>query len=125
MSLSYVLIVDDTPDVRTLMALMVQALGYATVCVAGAEAALAACRNSEDLPFLVFMDLHMPGMGGTEAVQALRRADRTRSLPVVCVSAEAFDADAMLAIGFTSCIRKPFARHQLAAALQAAGNSST
>ena len=119
MSECYVWVVDDEPSLRHLTEAMLSHLGYRVRCLASGVEALALCLAGEELPDLIFMDIRMPGMDGIEAVQRLRADERTRDLPVVCLSAESLERSGLLAAGFSHYIQKPFHRRQLADALTA------
>ena len=74
---------------------------------------------------VVLMDLHMPRLGGLEAVAALRAAYPDAVGPrgqtrIVAVTADAFDhtRDACLGAGFDAWVAKPFRVEDLQAALQ-------
>lgn len=58
-------------------------------------------------PDLIFMDIHMPGMDGFEAMRRIRKADR--KTPIVALSADAFTEQQKRAIdaGFSDYITKP------------------
>ncbi len=80
-----ILIVDDQPLTRELMTLIVQAQGYKTLVATNGEEALAiAAKRPVDL---VILDVVMPGMDGFEVARRLRAEERTRTLPIVIVSA--------------------------------------
>ena len=80
-----ILIVDDQPLTRELMTLIVQAQGYKTLVATNGEEALAiAAKRPVDL---VILDVVMPGMDGFEVAGRLRAEERTRTLPIVIVSA--------------------------------------
>src|SRR3546814_17427499 len=66
-------------------------------------------RDPDDLPSLVLLDLNLPKVDGREVLQAIREAERTRSLPVVVLptSAEPFDVAASYALGANSTIPTP------------------
>ena len=73
---------------------------------------------------MVLMDIHMPVMDGYEAtrtIRALNRAD-ARSLPIVAMTADAFDEDIRRAsdAGFSGYITKPVQPAQMFAAINAA-----
>ncbi|RKH09432.1 response regulator [Corallococcus sp. CA047B] len=61
---------------------------------------------------LVLMDLHMPELGGFDALKVLRQSpdERLRKLPVIAISASAraWQESRILASGFTDFIGKPF-----------------
>ncbi len=85
-----VLCVDDDPDVRALMALVLREVGGFAVraCASGAEA-LAAL--AEEVPDLVLLDVMMPEMDGLETLRALRRHPSGADLPVIFVTARGDD----------------------------------
>ena len=58
-------------------------------------------------PDLIFMDIHMPGIDGYEAMHRIREKDK--STPIVAFSADAFkeQQEKALAAGFSSYITKP------------------
>ena len=80
-----VLVVDDEPDKRQLLAFALEAEGYevhtADDGVSGLEAVAA------HQPDLIVTDVMMPGMDGYEMVRRLRSDPRTRFIPVIIQSA--------------------------------------
>jgi two-component system alkaline phosphatase synthesis response regulator PhoP len=108
-----VLIVDDDPDCRQIIALMLSKQGWTLAFAGDGREALAAAR--EFGPDLVLMDLLMPGMTGLEAARAMREDDRLRDAAMVAVTALAFESDRMQAFvaGFDAVVTKPFGRRQL------------
>jgi threonine synthase len=82
-----VLIVDDNPDARRLLRRILQARGSYTLFEAahGAEAlALAAAER----PDLILLDLTMPEMDGFAVLDALKRNEALREIPVIVVTAK-------------------------------------
>lgn len=59
---------------------------------------------------LILMDLHMPVMGGMEAVRELKKRYPNRCAKVVAVTADAFEVtrDDCMAAGFDGWLPKPF-----------------
>lgn len=60
-------------------------------------------------PDLIIMDIHLPGMSGTEAAKRLRLWPETRDIPVVALTAAAMvrDARAIAEAGISSVLTKP------------------
>ncbi len=80
-----VLIVDDDEDTRDLYAWCMRAAGwFVQVASNGAEALLAASLYEPDV---IVMDLHMPLLGGLDAVRLLRRDNDTKHVPIVACTA--------------------------------------
>jgi CheY-like chemotaxis protein len=64
--------------------------------------------NKEN-PDLVLMDINLPGMGGIEAIRAIRASRDTARVPVVAISAAAMHHDIERAVnaGFQDYLTKP------------------
>lgn len=80
-----VLIVEDNPDMRELIAFIVTRMGYIPVLAChgkeGVEKAIA------EKPKLILMDMMMPVMDGWEATRALRCNPKTKEIPILAVTA--------------------------------------
>jgi CheY-like chemotaxis protein len=63
----------------------------------------------EDPPDVILMDLGLPGMDGFQALEALRRQEHTRPVPVVAMTADATDrtAERCRTAGFDAQLTKP------------------
>ena len=82
-----VLVADDNPTNREVAGRILERAGHAVVLVNDGEQALDAIERDEY--DLVILDRNMPGMGGMEALQALRLMTRGRErLPVIMLSAD-------------------------------------
>ncbi len=77
----------------------------------GAEAVQMVSQAGAGYYDLVFMDIQMPNMNGYEATRTIRRMDRedAGSLPIVAMTANAFDEDIRLALraGMDAHLAKP------------------
>jgi adenylate cyclase len=82
---SKILVVDDTPHNRKLLADILQVKGYAVSTAASGPEALAVLERER--PDLVLLDVVMPEMSGYEVCEQIRRNPETRLLPVVMVTA--------------------------------------
>jgi CheY-like chemotaxis protein len=95
---STVLVVDDEPDIRYLLRVLLELAGYRVVEAAHGEAALEQVRDSP--PQLVLTDQMMPVMNGGELIERLRSEASTEAIPIVMVSGTRSvqpGADALLA----------------------------
>ncbi len=114
-----VLVVDDNAVNR----LVIETLLNALECETQAESdGLAALQALQAEAFdAVLMDIHMPGMGGTEAVQAIRAGGggTDRDIPVIALTADIVEgaAEKLLRAGFDAVQSKPIAIDALAACL--------
>jgi CheY-like chemotaxis protein len=80
-----VLIVDDDEDTRELYAWCMRAAGWAVELAAnGAQGLLVAVVPEPDV---IVMDLHMPVLGGLDAIRRLKCDEATKHVPVVACTA--------------------------------------
>ena len=86
-----ILVVDDVPDCRAVLAAMLGAQGYAVRTADCGPAALAAI--DERRPDAVLLDVMMPGMSGLEVLERVRATPVTASLPVILLTARSSDDD--------------------------------
>src|SRR5690606_16604442 len=79
-----VLVVDDDPAIRHLLAHHLQRLGCETLEAGDGAEGLYLARK--EVPDLMLLDLEMPALTGWEVMPQLRAEPRTREVPVVIVS---------------------------------------
>jgi two-component system alkaline phosphatase synthesis response regulator PhoP len=103
-----VLLVDDDPALRTLYRFNLEVSGMEVNEAADGESALAALAG--ELPDVVLLDVMMPGLDGWAVAEQIAADPRTRSLPVIFITARAED-DARrrgLELGAIGYLTKPF-----------------
>jgi len=115
-----VLVVDDDPSVRRLIALNLELDGFEVRTACDGWAALADVLA--DPPDVITLDLAMPMLDGLSAAAWLRAADGLAGLPVVLISAVITAQDRELAerIGVSAVLTKPFEPADLVAAVRGA-----
>jgi CheY-like chemotaxis protein len=82
----YVLVVDDNPDDRKLLRRILESVGHEVWEATGGADAIA--KISASAPGLVVLDLMMPEVDGFAVLEQLKRAEETRHIPVVVVTAK-------------------------------------
>lgn len=85
------LIADDDPDVRDLLALNFEAEGFQVLCANDGVEAEGMVRNTA--PDVVVLDVMMPDWDGLDVLRSLRANPETRAVPVILLTARASDAD--------------------------------
>jgi signal transduction histidine kinase/CheY-like chemotaxis protein len=102
-----VLVVDDIPENRAVLADTLHMLGFEVVEARDGPGALAQAQAVP--PDLVLMDNLMPTMSGLEATQRLRDIPAFSSLPIIVVSASVSkaDEDKTFAAGANAFLPKP------------------
>jgi two-component system KDP operon response regulator KdpE len=112
-----ILVVDDEPQIRTLLRKTLGRAGYRVVEAANAREALAA--RAIDRPDLVLLDLGLPDRDGLELVAALR-GDGGPGLVIVSAREETEQKVAALDLGADDYVTKPFDTDELLARIRAA-----
>jgi CheY-like chemotaxis protein len=107
-----VLCVEDEPDTRLLMRVVLGKAGFAVVEADDGGTALQ--RIAEAQPDLIVTDLMMPGIDGKDLIRRLRQDPGTAEIPVVLLTAHPFVEDT----GADIVIKKPFRPESLIAAAE-------
>jgi len=117
-----VLVVDDEPEIRQLVARTLEAKGYAVATAVDGADALAQAEAL--VPDLVLLDAMLPKLHGFEACRRLKSSPRTRHVPVVMMTAIyrgwRFAQDAREAYGAEDYVEKPFRLDDLLRRVEAA-----
>jgi two-component system KDP operon response regulator KdpE len=111
-----VLVVDDEPQIRTLLKATLTRAGYAVVEAANGREALNA--KSIDKPDLVLLDLGLPDRDGLELVTLLRQEPRA-ALIVISARDQTDQKVAALDLGADDYVTKPFDTEELLARVRA------
>ena len=114
-----VLVVDDELDILELVKYNLDKEGYQVTVVESGEAALLAARLK--MPDVVVLDLMLPGVDGLEVCRRLKNDAKTRSIPIVMLTAKGSEADivAGLELGASDYVTKPFSPRVLSARIKA------
>ena len=80
-----ILIVEDHPACRDLLAFFLRNMGYDTEEVENGDKAIACAATMQ--PDLIFIDLSLPDMNGVELTAVLKRNINTAHIPIVIISA--------------------------------------
>ncbi len=102
-----ILVVEDHERNMKLVRDVLNANGYETLEATTGAGAVALA--TEHVPDLVLMDIQLPDIDGVEALAQLRDDERTASVPVLAVTAQAMhgDRERFLAAGFDGYLSKP------------------
>jgi two-component system response regulator MtrA len=113
-----ILIVDDDPDIRELVAFKLRQMGHGVRVEKDGETGLAAALSEQ--PDLILLDVMMPKDSGIELARVLRADDRTATTPIILITARAQEADVQkgFAAGANDYIVKPFSPRELAARVE-------
>ena len=79
-----ILIVDDEPDLRTILGKRLSSMGYRVETAAGGIDGLR--KIGREKPDLIILDILMPDMDGSEVAAALRENENTQDIPILFLS---------------------------------------
>jgi CheY-like chemotaxis protein len=115
-----VLVVEDEPENRLLLGVVLTAEGYDVEEVEDGPAALAAASARH--PDLILLDVMLPGMNGYAVLERLRADPSTAGVPVIMLTALAQrgHVERAVEIGADGYITKPFEPADLLQAMEAA-----
>jgi DNA-binding response OmpR family regulator len=112
------LVVDDEPDIRSVITFLLGRAGFEVYEESNGLAGLAAADRTH--PDVVLLDWMMPRMDGIEVCRALRQNADTHSAMVILLTAKAQESDIALgfAAGAQDYIMKPFSPSDLVSRVQ-------
>ena len=114
-----VFVVDDDYDIREAVSDVLVSEGYSVLTAADGSEALETLRGGLR-PHVMLLDLMMPRLSGVEVIDALRKDESLREIPVVVCSANrGYGADDL---GVLHVLRKPVSVDELLDAVARAVN---
>jgi len=113
-----ILAADDEEDILELLRYNLSREGYRVTAAASGEEAVRLALSL--LPDLILLDLLLPGMDGLEVCRRLKADARTRSIPLIMLTAKGEEADivAGLELGADDYVTKPFSPRVLLARIR-------
>ncbi len=114
-----VLVVDDAPDTRALIAMVLESEGYSVSSACDGNAALAQAR--QNTPDLVLLDVSMPAMDGFEVCARMQADPKLAAIPVIFMTGltESEHVVHGFHVGGADYITKPIAPDALLVRIQA------
>jgi len=106
---SKVLVVDDEPKIRQILASYLGQDGFDVMEAADGETALEMIGTDPDV---VILDIQLPGLDG---IEVLRRLRTSSDVPVILLTARAEEADRLigLSVGADDYVTKPFSAKEV------------
>ena len=113
-----VLVVEDEPSIAELIAVNLRHNGFAPTVVYDGSAA----QREVDavLPDLILLDWMLPGESGASLARQWRKNDRTKSVPIIMLTARSDESDKIqgLDAGADDYITKPFSTQEMLARIR-------
>lgn len=114
-----ILVVDDEPDILSVLVYHLSREGYRVTTAVNGQGALTTAQAEQ--PDLIILDLMLPGIDGYEVLQRLRRGERTSSTPVILLTARREEDERVkgFEVGADDYITKPFSARELTLRVEA------
>jgi two-component system phosphate regulon response regulator PhoB len=114
-----ILVIDDEPDIREVIRFALEGAGFRVLEAGHADAARKLLLSEN--PDLLLLDWMLPGRSGLELAQQLKQNAKTRSVPIIMVSARGEEEDRVkgLETGADDYIAKPFSPREMVARVNA------
>lgn len=114
-----ILLIEDDKNIRELVAYNLEQEGFRVLTAARGDAGLETALR--ELPALILLDLMLPGLSGLEICKTLRQNEKSRSIPIIMLTAKGTESDKVvgLELGADDYITKPFSPRELLARIKA------
>ena len=106
-----ILLVDDDPDVRQGMGMLLQKQGYLVDTASRKEEALQKLQH--EIPAVILLDVLLSGSDGREFCREIKTAARTKDIPVIMLSGHPSAGIRFESYGANDFIAKPFCTEAL------------
>lgn len=114
-----IVVIEDEPDILDVIQYNLVREGYDVFASTNGEEGLALIKREK--PAMVLLDLMLPGKDGLEICRELKKDERTKTIPVVMVTAKGEESDVVLGLGIGAddYVTKPFSPRELMARVKA------
>lgn len=113
MSDDRILVVDDEPDILSLLVYQFSRNGFRVSTAVDGRSAISSARDEH--PDLVVLDLMLPDVDGYEVLKTLREDEETHEIPVILLTARKEEEERVrgFEIGADDYVTKPFSAREL------------
>jgi len=114
-----IVVVEDEQAIQDVVAYNLRREGYEVLLAGDGDEGLALIQSKR--PALVILDLMLPGIDGLSICQQLRADAKTRSIPLMILSAKEEESDIVigLSLGADDYLAKPFSPREMLARVKA------
>jgi len=108
-----ILIIDDEPDIAEVLAARLDLEGYKTRMANNGKEGIESARGKK--PDLIILDVMMPVLNGYEACKILKNDEKTKTIPILILTAlpHVGDADKAFEVGANDYLNKPYKNDRL------------
>jgi DNA-binding response OmpR family regulator len=101
-----ILVVDDDPDIGSMIKMMLEFKGYGAVVMDRAEKVIDSLRDNK--VDLIIMDMLLSGVNGVDICKKIKDNPTTGLIPVIMISAHPNAKDICMEAGADDFVSKPF-----------------
>jgi DNA-binding response OmpR family regulator len=103
-----ILVVDDEPDVSSLLTLLLKSKGYEVITAMDGQEALEKARKEK--PNLILLDIMLPRLDGYKVARMLKFDENFSHIPIVMLTAKIQEKDKKIGLemGADDYVTKPF-----------------
>jgi CheY-like chemotaxis protein len=112
------MIVDDHPDIREALAVVMELRGLDAIMAGSGSEALAKLAEPDHRPCVVLLDINMPDLDGWEVRERMREDPALAAVPVVLLTGNYVDVERARRLGISGYLRKPIDVHQIVGAIE-------
>ncbi|MFQ5746964.1 MAG: response regulator [Gemmatimonadota bacterium] len=108
-----VLVVDDEPDILSILVYQLSREGFRVTTAVNGESAIASALDEP--PDIVVLDLMLPEIDGYEVLRTLRRHEETARIPVLLLTARREEEERIrgFEVGADDYVTKPFSAREI------------
>ncbi|MBU3156028.1 response regulator [Clostridium estertheticum] len=119
-----VLVIDDTKNIRMLLTTCLELKGYKVLTADAGKSAIDILKEEKQSIDIIFLDIRMPEMSGTEVLKIIR--DMGFNCPVIVMTAFATVKNAVdcTKLGAVAYLQKPFSPDRVTSVLEEIFNSN-
>lgn len=103
-----VLVIDDTKNIRMLLSTCLELRGYSVITADNGIEALKIIKNPEEVVDLIFLDVRMPEISGTEVLKVIKEEREDCSVVIMTAFATVKNAIECTKLGALVYLQKPF-----------------
>jgi len=116
-SMKKVLVVDDTKNIRMLLTTCLELKGYFVLTAENGKSAINIMREEKDNIDIIFLDIRMPEMNGTEVLKIIRDMGLKCTVIIMTAYATVKNAIDCTKLGAVVYLQKPFSPGKVSAIL--------
>jgi len=115
-----VLVVDDEPDISTVLKATLENEGYVVSIARNANETFKKLKETK--PDLILLDIKLPGMSGVDICKTIKNDENLSDISIIMLSTKSEDSDKILGleVGGDDYVTKPYNAGELVARVKAA-----